>query len=69
MDKEKILCFLTGLADVVLCNSHFSWGQHRTLPSSSQGVDDITDDVTRPWTLFNISLTVQPVSDSRTCKT
>lgn len=60
------VCFQTGPVDVVLSDCHFSWGQHRQLSSlassSGQDVDDITNDVTRSWTLFDISLTVQPVS-------
>jgi len=55
--------FKPGPADVVLCDGHFSWGhQHKLSSSLSEGFDDISDDITCPWSLSNISLTVQPVS-------
>lgn len=48
----------SGPADIILCDSHFSW-KHQKTPKSS---DDITDDVPRSWSLSDISLTILPVS-------
>ena len=57
------LLLTTGPADIILCDSHFSWRRQKRPTSSDDITTDATKEVTRPWSLSDISLTILPVRE------
>ena len=57
-----MLLLTTGPADIILCDSHYSWKRQKASTSSDDTTtDEHIEDMIRPWFLSDISLTILPV--------
>jgi len=64
----EVILVLTGPADIILCDSHFSWNrQKRPKSSDDNTADKNAKDLIRPWSLSDISLTILPVRGFVVC--